>query len=185
MNFHKYLTYNPETGLLRFKVDRVYKKAGDITGCDNGHGYIQVYLNGRYYKGHRIAWEMTYGEIPEGYEIDHINHIRSDNRLCNLRLVSKSENQRNLSKYKNNTSGVTGVSWDKSKNKWVAQIHVNRKHINLGRFDNPLDAAAARKRAEIKYGFHDSHGADPVLQERAGFEVAKDNEPYKYTGNME
>ena len=84
-------------------------------------------------------------------EVDHINHIRTDNRKCNLRVVDRSLNQRNLPLSKRNTSGVVGVWFNKDANKWVAEIRLNYKKISLGYFINKEDAIKARKEAEEKY----------------------------------
>ncbi|HFO7542632.1 TPA: HNH endonuclease signature motif containing protein [Escherichia coli] len=113
---------------------------------------------GRWYKAHRIIWEMHNGPIPEGYEIDHLDHDPSNNRLNNFRLVLGKENAKNRPKNKNNTSGYIGVYWDKEREKWYSQIWVNYKCITLGRFDKMEDAIKARQEAEIKYGFHPNHG---------------------------
>tara|TARA_R110002153_G_scaffold160823_1_gene313155 strand:+ start:191 stop:676 length:486 start_codon:yes stop_codon:yes gene_type:complete len=88
---------------------------------------------------------------PEGLVIDHINRNPLDNRRDNLRIVSRQENQMNLSINKNNKSGVAGVNWNKNANKWVAQIMYKNKSIFLGIFDNLEDAAKARKDAEEEY----------------------------------
>lgn len=101
---------------------------------------------------------MHNGPIPEGYEIDHLDHDPSNNRLNNFRLVLGKENAKNRPKNKNNTSGYTGISWGKGRGKWSVTIMVNYKTIHLGRFDNLEDAIKARQEAEIKYGFHPNHG---------------------------
>ena len=89
----------------------------------------------------------------------HINHIRDDNRLSNLRFVTKSDNNRNKSRSSNNTSGVTGVRYRKDKRKYVAQIKVDGLIIQLGSFVTLEEAAKVRKAAEIKYKFNVGHGA--------------------------
>lgn len=134
------------------------KKAGDIAGSVTNFGYRTVHYNRKRYLAHRIIWEMHNGQIPEGMEIDHINHDRLDNRIENLRLVSHAENQKNQKTHRMNTSGVTGVHWCKSRRKWVARITVNGKHINLGGFDSKDSAVSARKNAERRFGFHSNHG---------------------------
>lgn len=83
--------------------------------------------------------------------VDHINHNKMDNRKDNLRICKQSQNSANSKTSINNTSGVTGVSWNKEKNRWSANIMVNRKSINLGYYDEFNDAARARKEAENKY----------------------------------
>lgn len=89
-------------------------------------------------------------------DIDHINGDPSDNRLENLRNVSHEVNGRNLARRKNNTSGVTGVSRHGSK--WVARICPSRRTIYIGIFDSFDDAVAARRAAEVKYGYHPNRG---------------------------
>lgn len=106
---------------------------------------------------HRVAWAMAHGEWPSG-EIDHINGDPLDNRLVNLRQVSRTQNGRNLKKSSANTSGRTGVTWDASRSKWQAMIRIDRKNVHLGRFATFEDACAARADAELKAGFHANHG---------------------------
>lgn len=107
---------------------------------------------------HRVVMLMCYGFYGEGLEVDHINHVRNDNRLFNLRFVTRSENMRNRSVSSNNTTGVTGVYFFKARKKYTAQIGVNRKLIFLGYFDTLEEAAAARAEANLKYKFNNNHG---------------------------
>ena len=83
--------------------------------------------------------------------VDHINGNPLDNQKSNLRICSIAENSRNAVKPKNNTSGFKGVTWDKDRRRWVAQIKFNRKTINLGRFTCPIEAARTYNSAAIKY----------------------------------
>ena len=103
---------------------------------------------------------MHNGPIPDGMYIDHINHKRDDNRLVNLRLVTRIENQRNMSISKRNSSGFVGVSWSKVHNKWEVRIGVGNgtKDMYCGRYDSIDDAVAARKKAELDVGYHKNHG---------------------------
>ncbi len=156
MNWHEWFCYDGIN--LIWKKSRGRMKAGSIAGCPNDTGRIRVRLLGRWYKAHRIIWEMHNGPIPEGYEIDHLDHDPSNNRLNNFRLVLGKENAKNRPKNKNNTSGYIGVYWDKEREKWYSQIWVNYKCITLGRFYRMEDAIKARQEAEIKYGFHPNHG---------------------------
>ena len=90
-------------------------------------------------------------DCPKGKVVDHINHCKSNNCKSNLRICTHAENGKNRSISKNNTSGVTGVSWDKGKNRWRVQIIVNGKKIECGYFKTIEEAAKARREAEIKY----------------------------------
>ena len=87
----------------------------------------------------------------DDFVIDHINHNLKDNRKCNLRIVTRSQNQMNAKLRVNNTSGITGVSWHKGINKWIAYININKKRVSLGAFDIFEDAVKARKDGEEKY----------------------------------
>ena len=146
------LHYEPATGIFTRKVRTSTRvKVGDVAGCLNsGDGYLQIRLQSQRYKSHRLAWLYVYGVWPED-QIDHINRIRTDNRISNLREVSHKQNHQNRSKSSHNTSGHSGVSWYKQKSRWRAQITHNQKDIHLGLFTNLEDAIAARKAAEKLY----------------------------------
>ena len=124
-----------------------------LTADCNGyrHGYVLSIKT----KAHRAAWAIHYGALPKGH-IDHINGKPSDNRIDNLRDVTRSQNLRNAKTPTTNKSGVIGVSRDGGK--WVARIAANGKYLNLGRFDCIDAASDARKRAEKRYGYHANHG---------------------------
>jgi hypothetical protein len=93
---------------------------------------------------------MSWAIVGEKW-YDHINHNPLDNRKENLRKATRTDNNRNCSLSKNNTSGVTGVSWNKRNNNWRARIMVDKKSIEIGQFSNKSDAIKARLEAEIKY----------------------------------
>jgi hypothetical protein len=143
--------YNPETGIFINKVRRGKCQAGTVAGhC--GQGYFRININKKLYLTHRLAWLYVYGELPE--YIDHINRIPTDNRIANLRVVSKKQNQENKEKQKNNKSGYKGVSWDSQKKKWFSCIQHKYKTIALGRYDNKEDAYMAYCNAASKYHTH-------------------------------
>jgi len=104
-----------------------------------------------------VIWAIVHGEWPE-WQIDHINGVRRDTRLCNLRSVSASENSRNCALSTRNKSGSIGVCWDAHHNKWHASIKVDGRQVALGRFSEFENAVSARKAAEAKYGYHVNHG---------------------------
>jgi len=152
-----HLHYNTDTGLLTYKYNYYKAKEGDTAGWIDGHGYRMIRIDRIVYAAHRLIWFYFHKEWPMG-EIDHINGNRSDNRIANLRDVSASENRRNSSKRNDNTSGIPGVSRHTNVNKWRAEIWVNGKSLHLGLFDTKIQAAQARKEAEIKYNYHPNHG---------------------------
>lgn len=142
------LIYDPETGAFtwRTQFNNCVKK-GSLAGTLCTSGYVLICLDGRRYKAHRLAWLYVYGRFPSK-DIDHINRVRSDNRILNLREASDHQNGQNRSINKNNKSGFKGVCWHKATGKWQASIRVNYKTIHLGLFDTIELAAKARKEAE-------------------------------------
>ena len=147
------LHYNPETGVFTNLVTRTYNcKKDDIIGHVHTSGHIRTQLCGKFYYAHRLAWMYIYGYMPEN-EIDHINRDRADNRIKNLREVTRQCNSRNGSVRINNKSGVTGVFWSKREEKWQAKITVDFISIDLGQFKNIEDAIKKRWLAEVKYKF--------------------------------
>lgn len=150
--------YLPETGeFLRRLWCGGTARVGTLAGSTNSLGYKRLCIDGSKYYAHRLVWFYEYGEWPVE-QIDHINHNPSDNRIENLRCVGNAQNSRNCRLAKNNTSGITGVAWVSDRNKWRAQIMVDRKGLFLGNFNTKEEAIAARKAAEILYGFHKNHG---------------------------
>lgn len=171
------IDYDPESGKAYWKErDVKWFKDGKIRTAEqemnrwnlrhagkeitnlNSQGHIQVRILGRLFLLHRLIWLREYGEWPEN-DIDHINGIRTDNRLCNLRSVSHRDNLRNRKKFRNNTSGQNGVNLHKNTDKWRAAIRNNKgKSIHLGLFNTFEEAVCARKAAEVEYGYHENHG---------------------------
>jgi len=157
-----YLKYNKRSGLLTWRNPVAARlKVGDIAGSKQDNGYITVMVENKVYKAHRLIWLYVHGEFPEDY-IDHINHVRDDNRFSNLRSVSRVENGMNQSLSSANKSGVIGVGWKKKNNKWYASITVEQKQIHLGLFVEFHEAVNARKNAEVLYGFHENHGKEKI-----------------------
>jgi len=143
--------YDPASGIFtRIKDAGPNAKAGVVVGCKNSKGYLQVVIDGKHYKLHRLAFLYMTGEFPD-HEVDHINRECSDNRWSNLRVATKSQNLRNVGPHKTNKSGYKGVSWKKDVSKWIAQIRANGKVRYLGMFDDPKEAHAAYVEAAKKY----------------------------------
>ena len=135
------LTYNEQTGVFTWKSSPALRvQANAVAGRISGSGYVQIPYKRKYFVAHRLAWLLKKGTLPIG-QIDHINGIRDDNRIENLRDVSQSMNQQNSKLRSDNASGKKGVSWHKATSKWMASICVNNKRKHLGVFDC-LDEAA-------------------------------------------
>lgn len=125
--------------------------------------YRQVKHFGEFYYEHRVVWIMHFGDIPEGMQIDHINGCGLDNRIDNLRLVTAVENNRNKRRSpRGSASGFTGVTFDKHAGRWKAHVQIADKHKNLGLYDTPEEAYAARRRADRDLGFDESHGENSL-----------------------
>lgn len=144
------LSYNPETGTFTWRVGRGKARVGSVAGTPCSGGYFQIRIYGRIYSAHRLAWLLTHGVWPEN-QIDHINGRRDDNRLCNLRLATRSENNRNAKRRSDNTSGVKGVSFDKARDRWRAQIRVSGRNRHMGYHKTPEEAYAAYCKAAAEH----------------------------------
>jgi hypothetical protein len=129
------IEYNPETGEFFWKKTKKGRNKDLSAGGRDKDGYIVICINGSQYKAHRLAWIIYHGFAPTE-QIDHINKITSDNRICNLRLASQTQNNCNQKIRVDNTSGFKGITFDKQTNKWRASIHLNKKTFRLGRFSD-------------------------------------------------
>lgn len=148
------LHYDPETGVFtRISTPSRCVRVGDKAGYGSTSGYRRVYVGGRHYFMHRLAWLYVYGAIPDGC-IDHINRVRQDNRIANLRVVTNKQNSENAGKKPSNKSGIKGVSWRKRERKWCAQIMHNHKKIWLGSYSTVQEAAEAYQTAARKLHTH-------------------------------
>ncbi len=124
--------------------------AGTIAGCLDGNGYRKIRIDGRLCKEHRLAWLYVYGRWPAN-QIDHINGVRDDNRIANLREATTAENGWNSGRRRNGTSDRKGVTWHKRDRKWRARIRVSSREIHLGSFACPEEASRAYAEAAAKY----------------------------------
>lgn len=143
------LDYCPDSGFFTWRVSHPRAKAGSCAGTKDHYGYLVIRVDQILYKAHRLAWLYVHGVWP-AKNLDHINRIKDDNRLCNLRDVSQSVNMHNTSETKKSKSGVKGVVWKADKRKWKAQIRVAYKTIHLGYFDEKVNAIEARKNAAVR-----------------------------------
>jgi HNH endonuclease len=138
------LHYDRKTGVFTNRVQRGSRALpGTRAGSVQKKGYIEIGVDGRSYYAHRLAWLYVRGVLPEN--VDHKNHVRSDNRWKNLRSATALTNAHNLSKRAKNTSGHTGAF--RCRSKWRAQIKVNGVVQHLGVFDSPYAAHRAYKKA--------------------------------------
>lgn len=173
----KIIRYNPETGEMFWlertpdmfpdgkrgaelsckRFNSTYAGKPAFTTKHSKSGYKRSKILGAQLYAHRLAWALHYGEWPS-MQIDHINGDTLDNRIANLRDVTRSDNMKNTSIGSTNTSGHLGVSFDKKRKQWRASITSDKRFIYLGRFKCKDEAIEARRRAEEKFGFHENHG---------------------------
>lgn len=164
------LDYMPDTGALVWKIRPLHhfknltsqkkwntRYAGKVAGTFDHEGYVLVGVGGVLMKAHRVVWAISHGSWPSGC-IDHINHDRADNRLENLRVVSRSENNRNMAA----RSAHPGVRWRARTSKWLASIRANGKQVHIGSFATLEEAIAAWERAKDRLGFHPNHCATGI-----------------------
>lgn len=146
------LRYNPIPGIFTRLTDNSRgMKIGDIAGSKHSDGYIYIFVGGRNYAAHRLAWLYVHGEFPAG-DLDHIHGKEAGNGIKNLREATKKINMQNERRARrNNKSGFLGVHWRKDRRRWVATIRVEKKHIRLGSFATPEEAHAAYINGKRKY----------------------------------
>ena len=149
---HECFSYEPDTGLLRYRIvrgvgrnlDRIV--VGAVAGYIKDGSYPRIVVDGCYLRLHRVAWAMHYGQWPEG-EIDHVNGVQTDNRIANLRASSRAENQHNMGLRATNTSGYRGVVWHPQTEKWRTRITVHGIVRHIGLFYSAEEASAAYEAA--------------------------------------
>lgn len=148
------LSYDPETGhftWIEWQGGPV--RVGQRAGNKGRMGYRYIQIAGRRTSEHRLAWLFVH-EVEPPEQVDHINGIKDDNRIANLRLATNAENNRNVGKQSNNKSGFKGVTWHTSAKKFQARIMANGKYKHLGLFQTAAAAAFAYDQAAA-----DLHGS--------------------------
>lgn len=175
---HELLDMDSSTGTLKWKTRNAHhfnaserRTAEHIAANWNAHysgkpalacadqfGHLMGRIFNKLIYAHRAIFAMTHGRWPE-HEIDHINGDPEDNRPCNLRDVPHKDNLRNMKRSRANSSGATGVSFNKRLSKWMAHATVDGAYRHLGFHDKRSEAIAAREAANSELGFHTNHGS--------------------------
>lgn len=161
LEIRRVLDYDPETGLFRNIVRRAsHAPAGSVAGHITTIGYVVINHAGKLYHAHRLAWAFVHGDMPTDALIDHVNGIKSDNRIANLRLCDQAQNMANCRGHKDNPlpKGVKAAPHNKS-NPFRASIMVRGKSHSLGYFKTKEDAETAYRDASIRLnGAFGRHG---------------------------
>lgn len=145
------LHYDPKTGVFVWiSHQRRPDLIGTIAGFRQSQGYTEINVDNRKYKAHRLAWLYVYGKWPSK-NIDHENRVKNDNRIDNLRDATKAQNEQNKGLRSSNSSGATGVYWNKCAQKWQAYITVERRVRYLGVFVEKSQAVDVRRAAEREH----------------------------------
>ena len=151
------LSYDPDTGLFHWIINRTGVTIGMQAGSINKQGYVRIEVDGKSYAAHRLAWLYVYGYMPSKVEyIDHIDRTKDNNQIDNLRIANHSENKLNSGLPKNNKTGYKGVQMHGER--FRAQTTINSKRVHLGTFDTALDAYNAYVKAVQSH-----HGKDVLL----------------------
>ena len=153
------LKYDPESGVFFWLKSGKGRLPTLIAGTIAKIGYRYIQVDKRFYLAHRLAWLYVYGEWPPE-QIDHINGIRSDNRLSNLRCVNNSQNNMNRPAQKNNKSGLKGVSFVGG-SYYIAQIGFKKRNHYLGCFKTAEEAHAAYAKAASELFRKYNHSSIP------------------------
>ncbi len=158
------VNYDHETGIFRRKgKTQGGERAGCIAGTKCANGYIIITISRKRWLGHRLAWLYHYGTLPDS-DIDHINGVRDDNRIENLRLATRSENLCNVGVRKTNTSGFKNVSWNADCRKWAVSMRHNGKKIYLGVFSDLHEAAKVASEGRKK--LHGDFARDTIKKDK-------------------
>lgn len=136
----------PSGTILKYRIIKGYSIVTVTTRAGRDQGRVQRLVASAFLK--------DFNELPE---VDHLNGKKSDNRLCNLRMVTRIFNQRGYqSPTKGSSSVFRGVSRNGRSKKWLARIGINRKTITIGSFSNEIEAATAWNRKALSLGYHEN-----------------------------
>lgn len=149
--------FDYKDGNLYWKMDKGRAKKGDKANRLTDGRYEQISFDKHLYSAHRAIFVYHYGYLPE--TVDHINGNKLDNRVENLRPASYSENNANIGMRITNTSGIKGVSWDKSKESWLVSVWSKGKAVFQKRFkDKELAELVAIEARDKFHGLFANHG---------------------------
>ena len=147
-------------GELYWKVSpKIGVNIGDEAGHVEVRGYKVIKILGRKYKAHRLVFLYHHGYIPKPPEfIDHIDNDRLNNKIENLRVATRAQNNQNAKIRKDNTSGVKGITWCKKNKKWITQVQTNS--VRWRKIFNTLDEAkvAIEEHRKLKHKEFTNHG---------------------------
>jgi hypothetical protein len=132
--------YDPEEGRFRNRFSRGRAREADEAGSPSGHGYRKVAVDYERYYEHHLAWLYVYGEWPS--EIDHRDGDRSNNKIANLRMATRTENCFNA-KRETGESGLRGAYREARYPKWYSKIQIGGRVTRLGTFDTAEEAHKA------------------------------------------
>lgn len=150
MSIFDVLCYDPLTGVFTWAVDVSSRcKKGMVTGTLGDDGYLRIGYKGRYYKAHRLAWEIHNGPIPKGFIIDHDDRVRDNNKLSNLRLATRSQNNQN-SPDRKKAGGLPRNIRTRAKG-YQVRMKFNGKWVILGTFLDLELAELIENEARAKY----------------------------------
>jgi hypothetical protein len=157
---HELFDYQDDGNLIWKKTSSSSALRGNIAGVLDRHaGYYRVGIDRKKYLLHRLIFLYHKGYLTQGMEIDHINMEKTNNRIDNLREVTRAQNSYNTRKSATNVTGVKGVAWCKTKKKYKVTVSLNGKNIHLGYFDDLKEAEAAaiagRKELHGDFARHD------------------------------
>ena len=159
------LNYNPKTGIFtrrKRKEHNLKRHNGKQAGCINNQGYVSIGIDYKYYAGHRLAWLYVHGYLPED-EVDHINRVKDDNRMTNLRVINHQCNSKNSGNMSNNRSGVNGAHWNNKKKRWVSSIRVSTILYHLKVTVDFVEAVAYRLAHEQALDWEDCDSCSPAF----------------------
>lgn len=135
-------TLDPDEGVLRYRVKHLRYKAGLVAGSVGHKGWRSIMVNQRRYQAHHLVWMYVHGRWPT-HELDHVNGIRDDNRLSNLREADAFQQVMNSARPPTNKSGARNVYFIRKSGKFRVSVRYRGKHVHIGHFSTLQEASVA------------------------------------------